>query len=101
MAVSVTTTVSPDWRNGLGGGGSEYPRRMDVSIQPRQSRIEVRTMTLGAMEAQPGLTFDFRVGPAIAPEARSLSYSASPSSGFSSASLCSPTLGAGDLSAPG
>jgi len=31
------------------------------------------------------------------PDCASLSYSAAPSSGFSSASLCSPTLGAADL----
>src|SRR5216683_1848051 len=37
----------------------------------------------------------------IAPALQSLSYSTSPSSGFSSASLCSPILGAALLSAPG
>src|ERR1700730_650058 len=37
----------------------------------------------------------------IAPALQSLSYSASPNSGFNNASLCSPILGAALLSAPG
>src|SRR6185436_14656849 len=37
----------------------------------------------------------------ITPACFSLSYSVSPSSGFSSASLCSPIRGAGALRAPG
>ena len=46
-----------------------------------------------------GITCSFPLE--MTPDWQSLSYSAAPSSGFSSASLCSPIFGAAYCSAPG